>query len=165
MRVAVLTDDIPAGQRLLATAESAARSLRIGLIPLPLRDEADLPGLLELATSRGADALLVPPAHFQIVKLRDRIVAYAAARRIPASYTSIGGFVESGGLMSFGTNGVASFRRAADFVDRILKGANPAEIPVEQPTEFDIIINLRTARELGLTIPASVLTRATQVIP
>ena len=67
--------------------------------------------------------------------------------------------------MSFGTNGVASFRRAADFVDRILKGANPAEIPVEQPTEFDIIINLRTARELGLTIPASVLTRATQVIP
>ena len=165
MRVAVLTDDIPSGQRLLVAAESAARSLRIGLIPLPLRDEADLPGLLELATSRGADALLVPPAHFQIVKLRDRIVAYAAARRIPASYTSIGGFVESGGLMSFGTNGVASFRRAADFVDRILKGANPAEIPVEQPTEFDIIINLRTARELGLTIPASVLTRATQVIP
>ena len=160
MRVAVLTDDIPSGQRMLMAAESAARSLRIGLIPLPLRDEADLPDLLELATSRGADALLVPPAHFQIVKLRDRIVAYAAARRIPASYTSIGGFVESGGLMSFGTNGVASFRRAADFVDRILKGANPAEIPVEQPT-----INLRTARELGLTIPASVLTRATQVIP
>src|SRR5438445_13441706 len=138
MRVAVLADDIPSGQRLRVAAEGAARSLRIGLIPLPLRDEADLPRLLELATSRGADALLVPPAHFQIVKLRDRIVAYAAARRIPASYTSIGGFVESGGLMSFGPHGVASFRRDAGFVDRLLKGAYPAELPGEQPTAVDL---------------------------
>ena len=141
MRVAVLTDDIPSGQRLLVAAESAARSLRIGLIPVPLRDEADLPGL-PLRT-------LFPPNSPTPPGTPLGLIAWFVLLMIAAELLFARGH----------------FRRAADFVDRILKGANPAEIPVEQPTEFDIIINLRTARELGLTIPASVLTRATQVIP
>jgi putative ABC transport system substrate-binding protein len=94
---------------------------------------------------------------------RRRIVEFAAANRIAAIYET-SEFVESGGLMSYGPSAADNYRRAAGYVDRILKGAKPADLPVEQPTKFDLIVNLKTAKAFGLTIPSALLLRADQVI-
>jgi putative tryptophan/tyrosine transport system substrate-binding protein len=87
----------------------------------------------------------------------------AAKNRLPAIY-HYSEFVEAGGLMSYGPNNADLFRRAADFVDKILKGTRPADLPVEQPTKFELIINLKTAKQIGVTIPSKVLARADKVI-
>jgi putative ABC transport system substrate-binding protein len=94
---------------------------------------------------------------------RARIVGLAASYRLPAAYPERE-YVQAGGLMSYGTNLANNFRRAATYVDKILKGVKPADLPVEQPTKFELVINLKTAKSLGLTIPQSVLLRAEKVI-
>jgi putative tryptophan/tyrosine transport system substrate-binding protein len=94
---------------------------------------------------------------------RTQIVELAAKNRLPAMYPW-SEFTESGGLMAYSANGAEMYRRSATFVDRILKGAKPADLPVEQPTKFELVINLKTAKTLGLTIPPSLLARADQVI-
>jgi putative ABC transport system substrate-binding protein len=94
---------------------------------------------------------------------RTRIAELAAQSRVPAIY-SVREFAEAGGLMTYGINLHESFRRAATYVDKILKGAKPADLPVEQPTKFELVINLKTAKALGLTIPPSLLQRADEVI-
>jgi putative tryptophan/tyrosine transport system substrate-binding protein len=98
-----------------------------------------------------------------VLSNRVRIQTLATGARLPAMYGHRG-YVEAGGLMSYGTNYPDLWRRAADFVDKILRGAKPADIPVEQPTKFDLVINLTTAKALGIEIPATLLARADEVI-
>ena len=95
--------------------------------------------------------------------LQTQIVELAAKNRLPAMYPW-GEFTESGGLMAYATNRTEMYRRSATFVDKILKGAKPADLPIQQPTKYELVINLKTARALGLTIPPSLLQRADQVI-
>jgi putative ABC transport system substrate-binding protein len=113
-------------------------------------------------TKAHAGALLVPPQPFAFVHAR-RIADLAAKSRLPAVF-AFRESVEAGGLMAYAADAPDMFRRAAVYVDKILKGAKPADLPVEQPTKFELVINLKTAKALGLTIPRSILIRADEVI-
>ena len=163
-RVAVLWDpDFPASARWFREAEVAARSLGVQLQSLEVRcPNPDYESAFGVATRGHAGALITlrnPPIVFH----QRRIVNLATKSRLPAIYDDRE-FVESGGLMSYGANLADMYRRAATYVDKILKGAKPADLPVEQPTRFELVINLKTAKALGLTIPRSILVRADQVI-
>jgi len=141
--------------------QEAARTLRLEVIPLEIRRTEDIAPALESLKGR-VDALYVagdPLANLN----RVRINTFALVARLPTMYVQRE-FVEAGGLMSYGPNFPNMFRRAADYVDKILRGAKPAELPVEQPIKFDLVINLVTARALGLTVPPTVLARADEVI-
>jgi putative ABC transport system substrate-binding protein len=123
---------------------------------------ADLPGAFQVALEEQAEAIWMSSSP-QLSGEVGRIMEFAMAQRLPVlSQTRI--FADAGGLIFYGSNRLAQFRRAATYVDRILKGANPAEMPVEQPTEFELIINLKTAQALGITVPRSLLDQATEVI-
>ena len=122
----------------------------------------DLSTAFAAAKKDRAEALIVLASPF-FGAHRVPLVELAAKYRLPAMYPERG-FVDAGGLMSYGPNPWDLFRRAATYVDKILKGAKPADLPVEQPTKFELVINLRTAKALGLTIPPSVLARADEVI-
>ena len=113
-------------------------------------------------TRARAGALTVLPSTMFVIERR-RLVDLAAKNRLPALY-SAREFVDAGGLMAYGANFADSYRRAATYVDKILKGAKPGDLPVEQPTKFELVINLKTAKALGLTIPPSLLGQADEVI-
>jgi len=113
-------------------------------------------------TKARAEALLVDPSAFWVAH-RQRLVELAAKNQLPAMYSGRS-FVDAGGLMAYWANEPAIWRRAGFYVDKIFKGANPGDLPIEQPNKFDLIINLKTAKALGLTIPQSLLMRADQVI-
>jgi len=142
--------------------EVASRTLRLALQSLPIRDPAEVPGTLQAAETGRAQALIVTAQPFT-VRHQTQILDVATKLRIPAMYTDRR-FVDAGGLMSYGPSLVDVYRRAATYVDQILKGAKPANLPVEQPTKFEFVVNLRTARALGLAIPPSLMVRADQVI-
>jgi putative ABC transport system substrate-binding protein len=127
-----------------------------------VKDPDDLDRAFATMTRHQARAVIVLPGPFT-VRHRARVLDLAAKTRLPAIY-GFGEFPRAGGLMSYGAHMPAVFRRAAYFVDRILKGAKPAELPVEQPTEFELVVNLRTATSLGLTMPQSVLVQADEII-
>jgi putative ABC transport system substrate-binding protein len=114
------------------------------------------------AMGERVDGLYVINSSFTVAQ-RGRIVALAAAHRLPAMY-SRRAFVEDGGLMSYEPRFTELYRRAASFVDRILKGANPADLPVEQPMTFEFVVNMKTARELGITFPNEIMLQVTAVI-
>jgi putative ABC transport system substrate-binding protein len=141
---------------------AAAQRAGVALLPLEVQSLGELQRAFDTATREGADALYVLNDVFNFVH-RARIVALAARHRLPAIYGSRRA-VEMGGLMSYGPQVRDLFRRAATYVDRILKGARPGDLPVEQPTRFELAINVKTAAALGLAIPPALLQRADAVI-
>ena len=142
--------------------QTAARALGLQVLSVEARNAGDLePGFAVMAKER-VDALLVSDDAL-INNNRKRIVDLAERTRLPAIYFN-GAWAQAGGLMAYGPSERETYRRAAVFVDKILKGAKPAELPVEQPTKFELVINLKTAKALGLTIPRPVLLRADHVI-
>ena len=162
-RVAVLANPANSGTAPnLRETEVTARALGLRLQVFEVRAPDELESAFEAMQQGGVEALVQLPDGM-LFSQRGRIVDLAARRRLPAIYEDRE-FVESGGLMSYGVGIAANFRRAATYVDKILKGAKPADLPVEQPTKFEFVINLKTAKALGLTIPPSVLARADEVI-
>ena len=143
--------------------EPAARDLHLKLLQVNLGSAGELPTALEAAVRARADALLVLPDDPMMFNLRPRIVELAAQYRLPDFYWA-SEFVESGGLASYGENLRASYRATTSYMGKIAKGASPANLPVEQPTRFELVINMKTARALGLTVPPSLLQRAEYVI-
>jgi putative ABC transport system substrate-binding protein len=162
-RVAVLAPaDSPEAAVEFAGTQPLAEILGMYLQPVMVSgSNPDFESALAAAATGHAEALIVL-AMGQILANRTAIPEFAAKARLPAMYSS-GDWVAAGGLMAYGPNRQQSYRRAAYYVDRILKGAKPADLPVEQPREFDFVINLRTAEALGLTIPQHVLLQATEV--
>src|ERR1700730_10486850 len=146
----------------LEEAKAAAHSLGVQLQAVEARRPADLERAFAAMTRERAGAFFVPWDGFFLVHLA-RIVQLAAKTRLPAMYGHRG-YVDAGGLACYGPSARESFRQAAVYVDKILKGAKPADLPVEQPTKFELVINLKTAKALGLTIPPSLLGRADEVI-
>ena len=163
-RVAVLGDpENPSHPLDWQELKAASRSLAVELRSLEVRSQnPDFKGAFAAATSGRADAFLTLTPPLMSFHQKE-IVALVAKSRLPAIFHNRG-FVDSGGLMSYAPDVRDGFRRAAIFVDKILKGTNPADLPVEQPTKFELIINLKTAKQIGLTIPPNVLARADKVI-
>lgn len=143
--------------------EVAARALGVEVLTLELRGPDDLDTVLAAATAGHADGLIGVGAAL-VATLAPQIVDFAARYRLPGMYAHTVTFPQRGGLMAYGPDLFDNYRRAATYVDKILKGANPADIPVERPSKFDFVINLRTAQSLGLIMPQSVLAQATEII-
>jgi putative tryptophan/tyrosine transport system substrate-binding protein len=159
----LLTPNFPGSAPDLKETESAARFLGLRIQPLDVRDASDIDRAFKAMTKERADALSTFPGHPALFVNRKKIVELAAKNRLPAMY-SLSAFVDAGGLMFYGPDLLAGYRRAAYYVDKSLKGAKPADLPVEQPTKFELVINLKTAKQTGLTIPPNVLARADKVI-
>jgi len=163
-RVAVLMDSTNRGSKTWFTETvTAAHTLAIQLQPVEARSVDELEGAFRAAVDGRAEALITLRNPL-IVRRRTQIVRLAERYRIPTMFDERQ-FVEEGGLMAYGTNLVELYRRAAYFVDKILKGAKPGDLPVEQPTRFEFVVNRKTAETLGLTISQAVLQRVDQVIP
>jgi ABC-type uncharacterized transport system substrate-binding protein len=165
-RVAVLWHPGAVGKRteedMLKGAEVAASSLGVRLQFVEARGPADFDRAFSEMTRARAGAVTVLSS-LMFFNERRRLADLAAKNRLPAVYPAKD-FVDAGGLMAYGANRADLFRRAATYVDKILKGAKPGDLPVEQPTKFELVINLKTAKALGLTIPQSVLVRADHII-
>ena len=158
----LMNPDTPFTQLALSEAKTAAEARHTRLEVLEARTAAQVQGRFEAATKARATGLLVfeDPLTYSI---RRQIAELAAKFRLP-TISGFRDFAEAGGLMSYGTDRRQMSRRAAEYVDKILKGAKPADLPVEQPAKFELVINLKTAKALGLTIPQSLLQRADEVI-
>ena len=162
-RVAFILDpETPANIAFLRAAEAAASSRGVKLIALGVHSAADIErGVSEFAAEPNGGLIVAP--HAVTLQHRNVIVGLAARYRLPAIY-ALRHFATSGGLLSYGTNPVDPFRQGPSYVDRILKGAKPADLPVQFPTKYELVINLKTAKALGLTVPPSLIARADEVI-
>ena len=158
--VAVFWDSTDAGLWPAASAVGQTRGWK--LLSVEIRDVAKIVATFKTASNAGAGALLIPASGL-LFSHASQIVELAALSRIPAMY-ELRPYVDVGGLVSYGANIEDIWRRAATFVDKILKGANPAELPIEQPTKFELVVNKRAATELGLIVPPSILIRADEMI-
>jgi putative ABC transport system substrate-binding protein len=158
-RVAVLGEPRHPDWQALAAATAA---LGVQLQPLQVSSRDEFEDAFRLAASQGAGGLIVLPSPLTNLS-RTRLVALAKSSRLPAVY-ALREYVEAGGLIAYGPNIPAMYHRAASYVDKILKGAKPADLPIEQPTKFELVINPKTAKALGLTIPQTLLLRADQII-
>ena len=150
------------GNRELTDMEAAAKALGLKLLSLPVRGLDDFDSAFARAKREGAQTLITTSGALITTQQR-QVLDFAAKNRLRAMYPN-SEYVEAGGLMSYASSYADLYRRAADFVDKILKGTKPADIPVEQPTKFELVINLKTAKQIGVTIPSSVLARADRVI-
>jgi len=162
-RVAVLFHPTYDGGVQLKASETAARSLGVRLQALKVERPDDFGTAFAAVQKNRAEALIISSSPLFYTH-RARLVEFAAKHRIPTIYHQSEFVVGSGGLMSYGPDFHDLFRRSATYVDKILKGARPADLPVQQPTKFELVINLKTAKALGLTIPPSLLLRADQII-
>ena len=162
-RVAVLRDPTQvSGGGQLGAIQSAASQLGVEFRPVGVRDAGEIErGITDFA--RGSDGGLILTASTEARDHRELIIGLAAQHRLPAVYFNRL-FVEAGGLISYGADTIDPLRRAADYVDRILKGEKPSNLPVQAPTKYDLVINLKTAKALGLEVPATVLARADEVV-
>jgi putative ABC transport system substrate-binding protein len=163
-RVAVVRDpSVPAGSGGFAAIQTAAPSFGVELIPVGVHDAGEIErGISEFARVPNGGLIVVgPPSSMRLH--RDLVVALAAQYHLPAVYAFVA-FVTAGGLITYGADATKQYRQAAGYVDRILKGEQPADLPVQAPTKYELVINLKTAKALGLTVPASLLARADQVI-
>jgi putative tryptophan/tyrosine transport system substrate-binding protein len=162
-RVAVLRDPaIASGIGQMAAIQGVAPVLGVELSPVGVRDAGEIERAITAFARSANGGLIVLAAPLAIVQ-RDLIITLAARHRLPAVY-SRRFFVTSGGLISYGPDSIDPYRRAAGYVDRILKGVKPADLPVQAPTKYELVINLKTAKVLGLDLPATVLARADEVI-
>jgi putative ABC transport system substrate-binding protein len=152
----------PANPPELARVEAAARALKLQLLNLQVRQAGDLERVFQEAVKARAGGFVVLEDRF-LFGLRRRITDLALKHRLPGVYAQTG-FIEADGLVVYAPNYFHMMRRAATYADKILKGAKPSDLPIEQPMRFELVINLRTARALGLTIPPSLLLRADRVI-
>jgi ABC-type uncharacterized transport system substrate-binding protein len=143
-------------------AQRAAQALGVQLHLVEVRSSDDFESAFRAANNAGIDSLYVVSSRQTVLNIK-RIVEFAAQNRLPLA-GGWGAWAKEGGLFSYGPDGVNMARRAANYIDRILKGAKPADLPVEQPTKFELIINLKTAKALGLTVPHSLLSRADELI-
>jgi putative ABC transport system substrate-binding protein len=163
-RMAVLMSDNPVHSSQVNVIEGAAKTFGLTVLPTMVRSSEDFEEAFRSMAKQNAGAVIVlggttvsPPAQ------RDKLVELAAKTKLPAKYPTRW-WVDAGGLLSYGVSSATNWSIAATYVDKILKGAKPAELPVQQPREFELVINLKTAKALGLTIPPSVLARAAEVI-
>jgi len=162
-RAAVLLDPmVPAGLGMLGAIQSIASSLRVELTPISLRDAHEMERAVT-TFARGSNSGLIVLPSAPTVRYREQIIAQAAQHRLPAMYP-YRYFVAASGLISYGPDEIEQYRQAAGYVDRILKGEKPADLAVQAPTKYELVINLKTAKTLGLEIPPTLLARADEVI-
>jgi len=163
VRVAVLYEStIPGNMIQMKEARATAPTLRLAVQAFDVRDAEGFERVFAALKKQPPDGLYVPGGPVMNTHAK-QIVAFASKNRLPSIYSRTE-FVNAGGLMSYGTDLGHSYRRVAYYVDRILKGAKPADLPVEQPKKFEFVVNLKTAKQIGLTIPPNVLARADRVI-
>jgi len=160
-RVAVLRDLI-GGIAQFAVIQSIASSVGVEVNPVDMRDAGEIERAIRALAGSENGGLIVTASAFANVH-RELIIKLAAQQKLPAIYFARY-FVDDGGLMSYGTNLVDQFRQAATYVDRVLRGEKPADLPVQAPTKYDLVINLKTAKVLGLAVPPALLTRADEVV-
>ena len=161
LAVLVNIANAPGGGAEMAAVKAAARTLDLEIITLEVRRAEEIELVLETLNGKAGAVYVVQDPLF--IAARDRISASTLSARLP-TMNAAREFVEAGGLMSYGASFPDIFRRAADYVDKILKGAKPGDLPIEQPTKFEVVLNQKTARTLGLTLSPTLLTRADEVI-
>jgi putative tryptophan/tyrosine transport system substrate-binding protein len=162
MRTAVLRDPVAVGIGQFAAIQAVAPSLQVELSPVDVRDAGEIERAVTAFAHRPNGGLIVTASAFTMIH-RELIIALARRHQLPAVYP-FRYYVSSGGLASYGPDFVDQFRRAAGYVDRILKGEKPADLPVQAPNKYELVVNLKTAKALGLEMPTTVLARADEVI-
>jgi ABC-type uncharacterized transport system substrate-binding protein len=155
--------DAPPNVGFYRAAEAASPSVGIKVLPLPVRTPGEIEQGIITVVADGPDASLIVPSHALLISNRNLIAGLAVRHRLPGVYGDRS-FAESGGLLSYGNNTADLFRSGASYVDRILKGEKPSELPVQLPTKYEMVINLKTAKAIGLTIPVSYMLQADEVI-
>jgi putative ABC transport system substrate-binding protein len=154
--------ELPPASAYSPSLETAARSLKVELVTAPVHSDVEIDAAIVALGREPGGGLVVMPDAFTLAR-RAPIILAAARNNVPAIYAG-SEFARDGGLLSYGNDLADIYRRAASYVDRILRGAKPAELPVQLPTKFEMVVNLKTAKALGLTVPQSILLRADEVI-